>query len=259
MEKGLNYTTKSIIKELNSTERYQEIELFCQEASTANYIEYKDTNQIKEQLDSKVNLFIDSLSEEELENIRIYTGYSFKFINNVLRYKWNYHENALLTEEKETYYRKLAEDIYQVLLKFPPLEKNIKTYRGVSLRAFSDYGISSLEELIHMKDKYMYESGFSSSSLIRSNSFYEKKQDFAEFSNIELEILIPGNCQDGALLLNDNLSYSTNQIEYVINSGSLSRVLDVTVDKENNRAYLKLLLIPRSFWDPYQLETSLKK
>lgn len=93
MEKGLNYTTKSIIKELNSTERYQEVELFCQETSTENYIEYKDTNQI----------------------------------------------------------------------------------------------------------------------------------------------------------------------EYVINSGSLSRVLDVTIDKENNRAYLKLLLIPRSLWDPYQLETSLKK
>ena len=43
-------------------------------------------------------------------------------------------------------------------------------------------------------------------------------------------------------------------MEYVINSGSLTKIAEVIVDKENNKALIKAILIPKQLWDRYEPE-----
>lgn len=151
-------------------------------------------------------------------------------------------------------YNELGERIYKVINKFPQLNLNIKAYRGVNIKAFWDYGVYTLDDISVLEGQYIYESGFSSTSLLRSNSFFEKQSEWGSHCNVEIEYFIPGISQDGAVLLSDALSFSKAQMEYVINSGSLTKITGVEVDKEKGIARLKAFLIPRALWDPKQLE-----
>ena len=49
------------------------------------------------------------------------------------------------------------------------------------------------------------------------------------------------------LWLDDNMSYSTAQNEFLLNKGSLSKVVDVKVD--NNTAILTVVLVPKKVYD----------
>lgn len=252
-EQGTNWFTRYILRCLGEEKR-NELNYFINDSLNEEYLEFIDENQIYDLLSEMVINYIDKLSISELADLRFYTGYDFRNINNTMRGKWNYEENGLLTNEKKDRYKKLGESIYNVINKFPPINLNIKAYRGVSIRAFYDYGINSLDELSAMEGQYIYESGFSSTSLLRSHSFFEKELEWGDWCNIEIEYFIPSTCQDGAILLSDVLSYSKGQMEYVINSGSLSKITAVEIDKENNRAKLKAILIPKKIWDPNQPE-----
>ena len=175
-----------------------------------------------------------------------------------MRGKWNYQENGILTIEKKDLYHKLGEKIFDIIDKFPPLDINIKVYRGVNLKAFNDYHINTLEELQYLEGEFIYEPGFSSTSLLRSNSFFSKKPEWGEKCNIEIEYYIPKNCQEGAVLLSDILSYSKAQLEYVINSGSLTKILSVELNTKRTKAYIKAILLPKIYWNKEELEQEYK-
>ena len=185
-------------------------------------------------------------NENDLMNLRTYTGYNFKSINAVLRNTWNYEENGLLTEEKEADFQNRATEISRIIKEAPTIEEPFITYRGTTLKEFKKYGITTIEELSHLKGKYLYESGFTSTSINEETSYFSKEIEGIDH-NIEIVYLIPSNCQAGIPLTTKDLSYSPAQQEYLLDCGSLSKVLKVEVI--NNQAILTVMVIPKYLWD----------
>lgn len=185
------------------------------------------------------------LSKTEYLILRNYTGFNFKGINSILRNKWNKDYNGLLDEEKEYRFKSNAENISDLIRKFPKTKKAFKVYRGVTIDAFKDYGIDNINDLIFMNDEFIYEKGFTSTSLIRETSYFDKEID-GKLYNIELEIVVPKDSQDGMPLTGNELSFSPGQNEYVFDRESLTKITDVRI--ENNFAYLKGVLIPKKIY-----------
>ena len=178
--------------------------------------------------------------------LRNYTGFNFKGINGLLRNKWNNKSNGQLNEEKEYRFRSNAENISYLIKKFPKNRKAFKVYRGVTIEAFKDYGIDNLDELVYLKNKFLFEQGFTSTSLLRDTSYFNKEID-GRLYNIELEIVVPKGSQDGMPLTGYELSFSPGQNEYVIDNESLIKITSVKV--EDNYAFLEGILIPKKIYN----------
>ena len=56
-----------------------------------------------------------------------------------------------------------------------------------------------------MKNQYYFDSGFTSTSLLKNKSFFGKNHGGTDY-NIEIEYFIPNECSDGIALINDDLS-----------------------------------------------------
>lgn len=249
MEKGVSSITKYLFHYLEDGKE-EELELFVGDALTQEYTELHTEEEVSQLFGEMASKFTSSLTYEDTLNLRSYTGFSHKEINALLRDNWNYEQHGLLTNEKRKEYTEIGQEVEKILFKFPSLDRNIKVYRGVTLAQFRPYGIQSLEELIHMEGKYFYDSGFSSTSLIRERSLYNTKAFQIGNRNIEIEYLIPESCHDGALLLNETTSHYKTETEYLINSSSLIKIVSVDIDKEKNTAFLRAILVPKKIWDP---------
>ena len=254
MEQGISNDVKTIFRFL-SPETKEEMEFFASDSIGEEYFCFEKEEQIQEYLSSVSQEFLSQLSYEELETLKFYTGTSYKEINAIMRRKWSYEENGLLTKESEASYQKTGRDMCSIISKCPSLNMNLKVYRGVSLKQFHDYGIYSLEDLTAMEGKYLYDQGFTSTSLMRDKSLVGVTNFFTGERNIEIEYLVPSACQDGALLLGNQSSYYDGEAEYLINASNLTKILSVEIDKENNKAFIKAMLIPKRLWDPpYQMD-----
>lgn len=249
MEKGMSKLTKYLFSYLEPGKE-EEIDIYIGDALTRDYISLESDEQVKEMFGEMAAEFTFGLTYKEALCLRSYSGFSHKEINALLRDKWNYEQHGLLTDEKRRDYSETAQEVEKVLFKFPSLDKNLKVYRGVTLAQFRDYGIYNLEELTAMQGKYFYDSGFTSTSLVRSSSLYNTEAFQIGKRNIEIEYLIPEECHDGALLLDDYTSHYKSENEYLINSSNLIRIISVDVDKENNTAFLRAILVPKKVWDP---------
>lgn len=253
-EPGISLTTKMLLKFL-STEKKEEMIFFENDRLSEEYIEFKNQNQLESLLRDIFEKFISTLSENEKELIRYYTGTAYKEINAVMRKNWTYEENGLLTEKKKQLYETLGKELTNIINKCPSLNTNIKTYRGVSLQQFKEYGIKSLSDLKEMEGKYFYDQGYTSTSLIKNNSLVGIKNFFCGERNIEMEYLIPSSCQDGALLLGSESSYYSTEQEYLINNNNLIKIISVEIDEKNNKAFMKALLLPKTLWNSTHKET----
>jgi hypothetical protein len=263
MEKGLSKITKYLFQYLEPGKQ-EEIDIYLSDILTRDYLTLESQEQVSEIFGSIAAEFTYGLTYEEALSLRSYTGFSHKEINALLRNKWNYEQHGKLTDEKRDEYTEIGQKVERVVFKFPSLDKNIKVYRGVTIDQFFDYGIYSIEDLIAMEGKFFYDSGFTSTSLVRERSLYKKKAFQIGTRNIEIEYLIPEECHDGALLLDEYTSHYKAENEYLINSGSLIRILSVDVDIPNNTAFLKAVLVPKKIWDPMAVkyleeETAKKK
>ena len=196
----------------------------------------------------------DNISNQEIDSIRYYTGISYREINAVLRDNWTYETNGLLTEEKKHEYLELANEIGNSIEKVAPLPGNIATYRGVDLSSFKRYGVNTLEDLLNLKGEYFYEQAFTSTSLIRSASFFDRDLEWHSRCNIEIKYIIPAYSTEGVPLLDTNTSYSSNQSEYLINKSSLSKIVDVQLSEDRTKAYVTMALIPQKVWDKQKQE-----
>ena len=249
MEKGLSNLTKYLFRYLEPGKE-EEMDIYISDVLDRDYLTLESDEQVSEIFGEMAAEFTMGLTYKEASNLRYYTGFSYKEINAILRDKWNYEQHGLLTEEKRQSYSQTGEEVEKIVYKFPSLGRNIKTYRGVTLAQFRDYGIHSLEDLKAMEGKYFYDSGFTSTSLVRKSSLYNTEAFQIGKRNIEIEYLIPEDCRDGALLLDEYTSHYKAENEYIINSGSLIRILSVDIDKENNTAFLRAILVPKKVWDP---------
>lgn len=241
---GENRVTKSVLRMIGQ-EKLTELDLYVSELLDREFSSLKDLVE----LEFIVNDFIASLNEEELLVLRSYTGYNFKCINAIIRNNWNYEEHGLLNDEIKLKYLELVRKLKEVVNKFPALDVDFCTYRGVELDVFKKFEITKIADLIHLKGKYMYEEGFTSTSINSESSYFNKTLENGKTYNVGIKYLIPRESKDGILLSSSDLSYSPNQNEYLLNSGSLVKVLDVSVDSERNLAELVVMLVPKRLWD----------
>ncbi len=238
--------------------KLEEIELFILDMLSREYKVFESEQDISESLDGYIEKYLEKINCDEQNTLKAYTGLAFRRINSVLRGSWDYEINGALTAQVKEESQQLADSIRTILLKSDSLPMNIKTYRGVSLSAFRAYGVNSLNDLKNMENRYMYEDGFTSTTLIRDESFFYKQTDWGEKANIEVEYLIPNESDDGMVLNNASTSFSPNQDEYLINSSSLFKVLSVDIDEKNNQAKIRMALVPQKVWNSYDYEMERK-
>lgn len=189
MEIGYSSSTRLLMKFLTEDTK-KEIDRYVEEHRNNEPIEYN----FQEDTDD----FEKNITDEEYMTIRLYTGTNYKNINAVLRNTWNYEYNG--DSSKKDYYKRLEEDISSIIDKYPKLKNNIKTFRGTSLREFKKYGVRSLDDLKQLEGKYLYEEGFTSTSLEEKSSFFNR-EIFGEIQNIEVIYHILESSQDGMPVL----------------------------------------------------------
>lgn len=224
------------------------IDQYVESAFNKQYAAFNSEEQLAI-FNEYISNFYSNNSASDIDHIRYYTGIAFRNINAVLRGNWNYDQNGKLTDEKKYEYLDLAQDLSKSLNNIKiNLPCDIKTYRGVSLGSFKDYNITSIDELKNMVGQYFYDSGFTSTSLLRDRSFFDRDLEWNEKCDIEIEYYISKECNDGLPLIRDELSYTKGQSEFLINKGSLTKIVDVKINNDG-KAYIKAVLIPQKIWN----------
>lgn len=241
MKKGQSVLSQLVLKKIE--DKQEEIDLLIEENKN---IEIKTIPKDKINNYFKKGFNKIKLSKTDYLILRNYTGFNFKGINGLLRNKWNSKFNGQLNEEKKYRFRSNADNISYLIKKFPKNRKAFKVYRGVTIDAFKDYGIEKIKDLKYLKDHYIYEPGFTSTSLLRDTSYFDKEVD-GKLYNIEMEIIVPKDSQDGMPLTGYELSFSPGQNEYVFDRESLTKIIDVKI--KNDYAYLKGILIPKKMYE----------
>ena len=245
---GESRVTNSILRMIGQ-DTISEIDSYIKDICSKDFFVIDSPEKMEELFKSSVENFIMSLSEEELMDLRSYTGYNFKNINAILRGNWTYEVNGLLTPEKREEFRKLANSVENIVNKFSIPNINFITFRGATLNSFASYGISELSQLENLEGKFLYESGFTSTSILEDTCYFNKELETGENYNVEVRYLVSSQCNDGALLADSRITYSVGQNEFLLNKSALSKVIDVKVDKVTNTAVLTVVLIPKKVYD----------
>lgn len=211
--------------------------------------EYTDVNM--EDYESNKTLY----EFEEITLLREYSGYNFRHINNILRGRWNYEENGSIDRKQE--FLNTARKISEIITNKPTNLGNIKTYRGVNLSYFNEYGIHNIEELINLKGQFLLDKGFVSTSISEDKCFFKKENDLGINYNVKITYLIPEELNDG-ILLKGNMSYSPGQEEFLINTYNIAKVVDVKIN-EDDTAHITAMMIPKIIYDEYYANLSTNK
>ena len=246
MEKGLSFKTRYIEKNL-SEEMKSEIDELVLECKSCKM----ETPSFVKELNDYYNL----VTIGDGKTIIRYTGFDYKFINAALRNSWNYEEHGKKDDKKIKQLLEYANHFSSLIDLFPETNSTFMVYRGTTIQEFKDYGISSLEDLMALKGKYIYENGFTSTSIEEASSFYNKNSGYRTIRNIEVKYIIPKGSQDGIPLLKEEISYSKSEMEYLINKDALSKIIDVKIEGEN--AIITAVLIPKRIWNkPQKVDAS---
>ena len=142
-------------------------------------------------------------------------------------------------------------NISAAIEKAPSIGADIIATRGTNLGNFYGYNFESIADLASLEGQFFLETGFTSTAIVSEKSFAGRELDdpTRQECNIEMTYMIPGETEDAVALLNDEVSYSPQQTEYLLQRGMLSYVKEVKVDKEHNTAKLTLVVIPRSIYE----------
>lgn len=246
MEVGESKVTNMLLRMLGS-DIINEIDNYINGILFRNFVFMSSILQVKKIFAQSLDDFFSNVSQEELMNLRSYTGYNFRNINALLRNTWTYQINGMLSKKKQEELKKHASIISNVLVKFNIPQIDFVTFRGTTLDSFSSYGINELQQLESLTGKFLYEQGFTSTSILEETCYFNKILEDGKFYNVKIKYLVPSEWSDGGLLINNSTSYSINQNELLIDKGSLSKVVDVKID--NNTAILTVVLIPKEIYD----------
>lgn len=234
MEKGKSNITTKIEKQFDEgiLQQIEQLE--------KDYLTFKT---IRPTFEKELDFFLKKLSQKDALYIRNYTGDNCKKINGILRNKWDGEKQTIKDKQR---IKKNIDIMDKMIKNFPSISDAFVTYRGTTIEEFKKYNINDLEELKYLEGNYLFEEGYTSTSLDQENSYYQKEV-LGVIANIETTYLIPPNTQEGMPLLSEKLSYSTNQQEYVLQRNTLSKVLQVEINKET--AKITALVIPKKIWN----------
>jgi len=191
-----------------------------------------------------------SLTPEEQFALHHYTGYTFAQNNSVARGFWDYEKLGPRTPEREARVMEENDTISRTIDKTPAPQKGFIAYRGTNLDGFRGYGIHSIADLAKLRNGFMLDKGFISTSIVRENSFADQEEGgyLIGASNIEVRYHVPANYRTGVGLFTRDLSHTPEETEYLINSQTLMFVSEVTFDKEGH-AIIDAIVIPKEVYD----------
>jgi len=241
-QKGISKDVRSLLRMIDEADKMN-IEYFYLQSLSRSYHLINEPGEIIEYLHNR------DISYDDNNFLLNYSGYNYKHINAVLRGTWNYEENGNI--ENMPVYRENARRLSELIMNNPSeLDDDIIAYRGVDIGYFKQYGIETLEDLQMLDGQMLHDRGFVSTSLLEEKCFFGMDNELGLNYNIKMEYMIPCEFRDG-IFLGENMSYSPNQQEFVINSGNISKVCGVSIDKENNTATIRTVLIPKEIYDDY--------
>ncbi len=232
MEKGYSKKTDFLFRFLDEDE-INNINQYIM-SDDRDYLEYKSIDEI--------NFINSNYSEDDMAVFRSYSGYIYQYINDALNGNWDYSYDGDLNFKNRCL--EIGRELNEVLLtsKNSPYD-NFKVFRGVSVSFFKEYGIDNLSELINLKNKYLFDYGFTSTSFLKDTSYFKREVPEGVVRNVLIEYDVPKDFSEGVYLKNDDFSYSVSQNEYLINAESLGYVYDVVLDGDS--VILKVKLIPK--------------
>ena len=252
MIKSKDPSTNTLLQIIGE-ENLNHIEEYISEVLMRKFKTFQSNEEIDAFFGTLLINFYNSINFDEQETINYYTSRAYQSINAILRDKWTYEVNGRLTPEDEAYYKKTADDMEKIISKVETLPDNIVTYRAVGINTFWKYGIHRLEDLQNLVGDYIFERGFTSTSLKRDSSLLDKSDWYGK-RNIEIEYLISEECQDGIPLTMSGFSFYTEESEYLINKDSLAKIVDVSISDDKEHAYIKVVYIPIKVWDRIRFE-----
>ena len=227
----LNKIAHFIDEKLNTEPKtYTSVDTFC--ADNPNYVEE-----------------IENFSQAEKSAIREYSGFRFAWINSVSRGFWDYEKMGQKTPELENEIKNTATEIESTISHAPTPETDFLTFRGTNLDSFRGYNIQNLEDLQNLEGQFYLEDGFTSTAMARDKSFAEREVSdlWIKKSDVEIRYHIPAGSHDSLALLTDELSYSPEQTEVLLNRHSLSYISNVSLN--DGHATIDALLIPREIYE----------
>lgn len=188
--------------------------------------------------------YSDSYSDKDREVFSNYSGFNYRRINASARDNWNYEKHGHIDEKMR--FDQMAADLKNAIDVNQQSIGNVKVFRGVPLSYFSEYDISSLEDLERLNGSFLLDRGFVSTSLVDDACYYKKENELGLNYNVKIEYLVPEEFGDGVSI--SNLSYSPGQCEYLINAWNLAKVIEVKMDQDDG-AIVSAMLIPKYVYD----------
>ena len=246
MEVGKSKVVNMLLSMLDNNVK-NDIDNYILNVCNSDFINIESMNDVNSFFDESISSYVANLSEDEKMILRSWTGYNFSNINAILRENWNYDTNGRLTDEKKIYYRKFADSISTIISKFRNPNVNFITYRGVTLNSFSKYGVKDLSDFSKLLGNFIYDEGFASSSVLMESSYFNKDIGDGKNYNVEIKYLISSDFEDGLLLIDNELTYSVCQNEFLIDKSTLSKVVDVNIN--DNSVVLTVVPIPKKIWN----------
>lgn len=217
----------------------ESIDSFVGNHSFSEYREFSDLEQALMCTDNT------SLYSQEVRDVFLnYSGFNYRRINASARDTWNYEEHGHINEK--TKFDIVANDLKRAIDENQHSVGNIRVFRGVPLSYFSEYGITSLEEIKDLEGGFLLDKGFVSTSLVDEACYYKKENELGLNYNVKVEYLVPEEFGDGVSI--SNISYSPGQCEYLINSWNLAKVMSVRMDGDDG-AIVSAMLIPKHVYD----------
>lgn len=235
MEKGYSKKVDSLFRFLDE-EEINNISQYIM-SDDRDYIEYKSSDEI--------NFKNQNYNKDDMDVFRSYSGYIYQYVNDALNGNWDYSYDGNLDFKNRCL--ELGRELNDVLINSKnSTSDNFKVFRGVPVSFFREYGIDNLSELVNLKNKYLFDYGFTSTSFLKCTSYFMKEVPEGVFRNVLIEYDVPRDFNEGVYLKNDDLSYSSSQNEYLINSETLGYVYDCVLD--GDKAILKVKLIPKKVY-----------
>ena len=117
MEIGKSRSVNGLLRLLDDNVK-NNMDNYVLDVCSSKFNKMESIDDINNFFGHSLNEYVDSLTEDERMILRSWTGYNFRNINAILRRNWNYDVNGRLTDDKNIYYRKLADLISKIIGKF---------------------------------------------------------------------------------------------------------------------------------------------
>ena len=243
-------TCQFYLRQIERSGTSRDVESFLAEKLSRPAKDYASVEEFYADNPSYESGIEDGLSNTEKAAVKEYSGYKFSWINSVARGFWDYDKMGRKTPELEEEIKETTRQIIGAIQDAPAPEEDFITYRGTNLDAFRAYGINSVADLKKMQGQFMLEQGFTSTALLRENSFVNREVSdlWIGKSEVEMRFRIPAGSHQTIALFSDELSYSPQQTEVLIEDDTLSYISKV--EMKDGKAIIEAILIPPEVYDP---------